>query len=245
VQKAGNEPEEFEDAFFPRRVVDGAAAAGARFAVADGATESSFARLWASILVRLHGRVGLTADTLPGALPRWQGYWLGRVGRRALPWYAEEKVRQGAFTAFAGLTIGGPVGGDRRRIRWEAVAVGDSCLVQVRDDAVLAVFPLTSSAELNDRPVLISSNPVANARLEDHIRRTDGDCRADDAFYLMTDALAGWFLRALEDGERPWHVLRDLSTEDEAAPFGPWIDELRSTRRIRNDDVTLLRVTLL
>jgi hypothetical protein len=246
VQKAGNAPEEMEDACYPSRAASGAtdSAAGARFAVADGATEASFSGLWASTLVRLHGRVGLAAETLLEGLPRWGRYWRRRVGGRALPWYAEEKLRSGAFAAFAGPRLcgapAGAAGGSEGGLRWEAVAAGDSCLFLVRDDALVAAFPLDSAAAFGSRPALISTEPAANAGLAAHVRRADGGCRAGDTFYLMTDALAAWFLGAVERGERPWQVL-ERTTQ---SAFGAWVDAARRERHLRNDDVVLLRVVL-
>jgi hypothetical protein len=273
VQKAGNAPGEMEDASFPSREAEGVAR-GARFAVADGATETSFSGLWASTLVRLHGRVGLAAETLLDGLPRWGRYWRRRVGDRDLPWYAEEKLRSGSFAAFAGLTLGVPAdgapGAGGGRLRWEAVAAGDSCVFQVREDALIAAFPLDSAAAFGNRPALLSTEPAANAGLGSHIRRADGECRAGDTFYLMTDALAAWFLDAAGRGERPWLTLDALSAGspageppagaaegragagdgaddgagDAAGPFRAWVDAARRERRMRNDDVALLRVAL-
>jgi hypothetical protein len=276
VQKAGNTPEEMEDACFPSREADGAAG-GARFAVADGATETSFSGLWASTLVRLHGRVGLAAETLLDGLPRWGRYWRRRVGERDLPWYAEEKLRSGSFAAFAGLTLGVPADGAPAagggRLPWEAVAAGDSCVFQVREDTLLVAFPLDSAADFGNRPALISTEPAANAGLGSHLRRADGECRAGDTFYLMTDALAAWFLAAAERGERPWLALDALAGGSPAgesaaepgggpgggpagaaepsegadaagATFRAWVDAARRERRMRNDDVALLRVAL-
>jgi hypothetical protein len=51
LPKAGNNIDEYEDAFWPRRQIDASAEAFS-FAVADGATETSFSKLWAEMLVR-------------------------------------------------------------------------------------------------------------------------------------------------------------------------------------------------
>ena len=229
VQKAGNAPEEMEDACYPSRAASGAAA-GARFAVADGATEASFSGLWASTLVRLHGRVGLAAETLLEGLPRWGADWRRRVGGRALPWYAEEKLRSGAFAAFAGLRLcgapdgaaGGGAGGCAGRPSPPGTAASSRC----------ATTPWwrpsrsTSAAAFGSRPALISTEPAANAGLAEHVRRADGECRAGDTFYLMTDALAAWFLGAVERGERPWQVL-ERATQ---SAFAAWVDAARRER---------------
>jgi hypothetical protein len=72
----------------------------------------------------------------------------------------------------------------------------------------------------------------------------DGAWQPGDAFYLMTDALAYWFMRETEEGRTPWRVLRDLNTSDEIKPFREWVKTLRVEGAMRNDDVTLLRVDM-
>ena len=61
----------------------------------------------------------------------------------------------------------------------------------------------------------------------------------------MTDALAQCCLAAEEGGGNPWEEMELLlasSPDDER--FAEWIEGLRSTRRLRNDDVTLLAILL-
>src|SRR5437879_1653927 len=92
--KRGNAAPEFEDAC-------AANVALGRFAVADGATESSYAGLWASTLVNEFVTTpspdpSVWASWLPAAQTRWEM----TVGRQPLPWYAEIKWQQGAFATF-------------------------------------------------------------------------------------------------------------------------------------------------
>ena len=245
LPKAGNSADDYEDAYWPRRAFDQEVAA-IRLAVADGATETSFAGLWATLLVRAYCRGRLAAGTLAAALPRLQRNWGRRVGAKPLPWYAEEKVRSGAFSSLAGLTLHGPAAdetGDGAGGAWESFAVGDSCLFQVRSDELIVAFPLGSSGQFNNRPALLSSNPARNEGLAGALRCAAGRWEAGDEFYLMTDALACWFLRAVESGERPWLELRDLAAErgaTAASAFAEWVADLRGAGRLRNDDVTLL-----
>jgi hypothetical protein len=161
-----------------------------------------------------------------------------------LPWYAEEKARQGAFAAILGVVLYDNANRGGSGGHWQAVAVGDSCLFQVRGEEVLVRFPVNDSAAFSNRPHLLSSNPDHAGRLVDHVCNKHGKWQAGDAFYLMTDALAYWFLRELEQGRTPWRVLRDLNTSDEVRPFREWVETLRTKGAIRNDDVTLLRVDI-
>ena len=100
LPKAGNTPAEYEDAFWPRHYcLD--SSGPVRLAVADGATETSFSGLWARLLVAAYGRGRLTVDENEPALRRIRRIWKRAVGQKPLPWYAEEKLRSGAFFATA------------------------------------------------------------------------------------------------------------------------------------------------
>ena len=61
----------------------------------------------------------------------------------------------------------------------------------------------------------------------------------ETSFFLMTDARAEWFLRAVEDGQQPW---RDLQAVGAEGQFIPYIDKLRETQELRNDDVTVMLI---
>src|SRR5712664_4061192 len=98
LPKAGNTLEEYEDAYWPERPVDQKTDAFS-FAVADGATETSFSDVWAKMLVRAYCQRQLSDKKLSKSLPRLQSTWLKLVSGKPLPWYAEEKLRSGAFSS--------------------------------------------------------------------------------------------------------------------------------------------------
>lgn len=246
AQKAGNAAEEYEDAFWPRTRFDQQSGREFRFAVADGATETSFSGIWAKQLVRLFCSAtgSMPPTNLLEALLYAQKRWSSVVGRRPLPWYAEEKVRAGAFAALLGLRLFDddslPQSG-----AWQASAVGDCCLVHLRGDKILRSFPTESASEFTNRPVLLSSNPEYNEKVTHGIVSAQGRWCSDDAFYLMTDALAAWFLAQAEQGDRPWSVIRDLDTRDQENEFIDLIRDLRIRKLLKNDDVTLVRIDVL
>jgi hypothetical protein len=230
LAKAGHAPEEYEDAF----------AAGAdRFAVADGASEASFAADWARLLtegfVAAAGKPWQGLDWLPSLRQRWAA----AVDGRALPWYAETKREQGAFATLLGLALQ-PAAGDKPGT-WRALAVGDSCLFHTRAGRVLAAFPLERSTAFGSRPPLLASRPGGP---EPEREQATGRYRPGDRFLLMTDALAQWFLARDEQGECPAEdVTGLLLAVDPEAAFVSWVGERRD-RALRNDDVTLLVVDL-
>lgn len=244
LPKAGNSPEEYEDAFWPTEF-EGLMPLPVRLAVGDGATETSFSASWARLLVEDYGMGHLTDEMLRERLPLLRDRWKESVSRESLPWYAEEKLRAGAFSSLVGLTIwpgseAESVGGG-----WKAMAIGDSCLFQVRGDKLISAFPLDRTDQFDNRPILIPSGSVGDEGLRAAVRVMEGDWEAGDIFYLMSDALACWFLRRWElpDGD-PLFFMEQLR---EAPDFDGLVREQRADERedgqpmLRNDDVTLVR----
>src|SRR5262245_42960581 len=229
VPKRGHDVRECQDAY-------AIAASNDRIAVSDGAAESAHAALWASMLVE---EVVTAEECWPGWIARVQRRFAEAVqrpeGAEPLPWFLEGRHHQGAFATFLGLTIDGPT--------WRAIAVGDSCLVQVRDDVVQVVYPIEHSSQFDSTPWLIGSH----TSVEEVPRRRGlhllGECRPGDRFWLMTDALARWFLCRREAGGQPWRELTAfLDRPDEA--FAGFVDQLRGRKQLRNDDTTLVAVWL-
>jgi hypothetical protein len=236
LPKHGNSAEEYEDAF----AADGEAG---RFAIADGASESSFAAAWARLLVQ--GFIEYPAaqpENWPAWLPGLQERWRGSINGTALPWYAEAKLEQGAFATFLGMVLEGR--GWRRRSRWSAIAVGDSCFFQIRDGSLQRSFPVTRSTDFSNQPWLVGSRTLQSALLEKNPFQTwRGHCKPGDRLWLMTDALAQWFLAQCESGKAPWTAVDAvLAAPEQQAGFRYWIEELRAQQGLRNDDVTLLAV---
>jgi hypothetical protein len=214
-------------------------------AVGDGATEASFSALWARLLVQDYGEGLLTAETLSDRLLVLRERWLDEVSKEPLPWYAEEKLRSGAFSSFLGLTIEHDPETRRDGGHWTALAIGDSCLFHVRSDKLLLVYPLDRTAQFDNRPVLVPSVSGWDESLRDAIRVEKGSWREGDVFYLMTDALACWFLRRLElrDGD-PFGFVNGMHDD---ASYENVIRHQRADRSedgmvmLKNDDVTLVR----
>ena len=232
MPKRGNSAEEYEDAYWPGPAVRRGPLL--RAAVADGATETSFSARWAQLLTRAYCRGQMQNVALARTLKLLQSTWSGEIGNRPLPWYAAEKVRQGAFSSLLGITI--------VEDSWQALAIGDSCLFHVRHGELLTAFPLDSSAQFDSTPHLLSSNPSSNAGLERHLLCSSGETRRGDLFLLATDALAAWFLREVEGGGQPWDTLQRVRA---GKPYACWVDHLRDVRAIRNDDSTCMLIEIL
>jgi len=243
LPKHGNSPEEYEDAYCPKnwdsydREVQ-----YVRLAVADGATEASFSGPWALQLARAYCNGKMLPEKISDHLAELQHKWKTRVHTKALPWYAEEKLESGAFAAIAGIDI------RHEGQLWKAFAIGDCCIFHTRADAILASFQMDSAEQFDNRPLLLSSAAHGNERVLESVKSAVGTWETGDTFYLMSDAMAAWFLRhaSLPTADTVQYI-KHLRTQSEFADF---VALQRSDRRedgtpmMRNDDVTLLSCTV-
>lgn len=240
LPKTGNTAAEYEDAFYPGRAGD-YGGTQLRFAVADGASEGMLSGQWAQILVRAYCRA-ISASQMPDLLARalpswreWKQHYLDQRARQNRPvmWFEEPGLEKGAFSTLLGLTLhDGESAG-----RWEATALGDSCLFQVRAGELAAAMPIDDAEAFGSRPFLIASNPARNNGLLERVHYAAGEWQPGDRFYLMTDALAHWFVRQVEAGAAPWEPLHAAA---DLPQFEDWTAALKTGRLIRNDDITLL-----
>jgi len=233
--KSGNSAEEYEDAW-AHRPTRTRTPGGIRVAVADGATESSFAKLWAVLLAESYVRSEVTGAEFFERLEPARRLWRQRLAGRPLPWFASEKAEQGAFAAFLGVQI------DAHNNRWTALAVGDCCLMQVDDVGkrmrVLKAFPLEKSSQFTMSPYLIGSRSNGEPPNE-RIQISKGSLRDGDMLLLATDAVAAWLLKRHEDGRPLWRWLyRKLRTPESFAALVAY----GRKNGLRNDDFTLVRV---
>jgi hypothetical protein len=223
LPKAGNSAREYEDA--ARRGV-----ANRRFAVADGASDSAFAGQWARLLVRAYVDGNLKSpDSAP--MRQLRRRWAAGAFKRHHPWFVLEKARLGAWAALAGLELD-------ESGSWSATAQGDACLFQVRGGQLMRTFPIEHSDDFNNRPTLLGSI-VPTASSPATLLETFGHWEAGDQFLLCTDALAAYILRQHELGEPLYQTIDFTRT---TAGFRQWLETLRGSRAIRNDDVTLLTI---
>lgn len=220
----GHSEEEYEDAY----AVSGEETFPVHAAVADGATESAFARRWAQILTEGFIEQGIhEASALRAVLPTWQAHWSRSVAERTRqqPWYAAAKAEQGAFATVLGLTL-------RSDGTWRALSVGDCCLFHFREGALRTIWPIDDPDAFTHRPALVPSR--ASHALPPP-EQTSGTWERGDVFLLASDALAAWMLRT--DPAAP------LALDDDTFPAR--IRAARDEGHLRNDDVTLLTVHIL
>jgi hypothetical protein len=235
--KKGVNPTECEDAI---------ATNGVRmvFAVADGATEAYDSKRWARLLVRAWIQIEPPAFEIQDFDPliRDLGVRLHRKwSRRKLPWYAEEKSQEGSFAAFVGLQF--YVEG--KDLRWRAIALGDCCLIHRHGTLLCNTFPIARSDEFGTNPILLPSSASKQRHALELVRRAEGSTSSGHDFLLLSDAVGCWFLKQIEDGDARSIALFDKLTEsDDIEGLTNFFEDLRTTRRIRNDDMAVVRIKI-
>lgn len=229
VAKHGNSIDECEDAVSvdPRRAV---------LAVADGASSSFGAHLWADTLTK-HFVQRPPKPLSVGAFSTWLA-----EARTASPnaepggdgadpangWWSEEGVRQGAYSTIVGVAI--MTDGDSRVAT--VMCLGDSSAFvltgQPGDRVMRRAIPYEDASQFGSHPALLGS--IAE-RLHDEPSWTTIPTTPGDMVILASDAVGEWLLGdpkrfSVFDGEEPEAIASRLIGE-------------RTDGRIVNDDLTV------
>lgn len=255
LPKIGAPDAEYEDAY---RYGPGAGgdddAHSLRVIIADGASESMLAGRWARHLTQTFGTAPENVGTEAGFFAAYQRATTGWAAELAwykqeradrdspIQWYEEPGLARGAHSTLLAAEFRRSPDGEYAY--WDAAALGDSCLFQVRGGVLLDAFPMGDSAGFGNQPPLLSSSGTAAEVLGRHLSTKTGDLCTGDTCYLATDALSAWFLRMAETGEswnEPWRPLQFLDDSDQ---FTELIGKLRDDGGIRDDDTTLVRVDM-
>jgi hypothetical protein len=242
--KEGNAPGEWQDGACGGVAADGRRA---RFVVLDGATTAYDPVRWVDQLVRsFAGNDGPRLE--PGAMRAWfaemQDRWAADV--RDFDSIIEQRkfTEVGSFATLLGFEIEGLDGPEPC---WRAVALGDTVLFHVRAGRLIAVFPRLGPDDFGTLPDGVHTAPASLDRMTECLLTGGGMLQAGDFLVAATDAMAQWILRAIQrDQAKVWDTLTTLAHPD---VFARLVQDQRreqdSAKRMKNDDVTLMRLRLL
>lgn len=213
-------------------------------ALSDGAGSSLYPKKWAEILVDSFCRAtddpiaSMRASYLDWLAPlqaQWRQYYLERLRSPKRNWWeGGSQLKSHGSATFLGLWL--PLmPADVAEGRWQAVAVGDSCLFQweYQSDRLLA-FPLEAAASFKRTTPCFASLPEHHSFPPQF---TEGSYVRGDRFLLATDALSKWILSDYEGQGCGWKEFFELVTEQE---FAATVRRLREAKLIANDDTTAI-----
>ena len=246
--KEGNAPGEWQDGACGGVFGDGA---GARFVVLDGATGAYDPVRWVDQLVRSFvprdGRsVGPRLE--PAAMRAWfaqmQDLWACDVPAFDSVIQERKFAETGSFATMLGFEIAGLDGPEPY---WRAVALGDTVLFHVRAGRLITVFPPMGPDDFGTLPDGVHTSRASLDKMTERLRTGGGVLEAGDFLFAATDAMAQWILRAVgRDEAKVWATLTTLAHPDVFARLiGDQRREQDGVKRMKNDDVTLMRLRML
>lgn len=210
-----------------------------RFAVADGATEAFDALSWAQRLAQ-HWVQRKSTQTLEEFRE-----WVAAEGRElheswnglTLSWYSEEKARSGSFAALVGVELELK----SESPSWQAIALGDTCLLHCRNGKLLKSLPLERSDSFTSAPVLVASDSSLHESSMQSVVTGSGTCQNGDVLLLMSDAVASWCLQRFESDDLDVVQFLSSNSDEELRQF---FDAERTAGRIKNDDIAIVRIEI-
>jgi len=230
VSKLGSAATENEDAFDVDLL-------RGRLVVSDGASSSFASREWSRALCNemLSDPNAIdSSSTFGAAVSRAAARWKVAVAPTGdVAWWAQEGLDRGAFATLLAVDVATI---DRSE-RWRAAAVGDSCLIQLRNGdagwAIVTSFPIQRGESFTSYPDLVqTSSPEDVVGLS----WAEGELNAGDVLLLATDAVSEWLLG--QDSREANSMFAEATADQLAAEFS----RLRESNRMANDDCTVVRM---
>lgn len=205
-----------------------------RFAISDGATESSFSKEWSELLVSCYKDLPFDIINLPSTIDLISKSWHSRINAIDLPWYAAQKAEIGAFATFLGLLL------DLHQNRLEAIAIGDCTMFVIREDKLFATFPIDKIDDYGNTPHLFATNNRYQTDFLNSVFYYEEKIHFNDLIILASDALAIWIFNRIITGEKPWVNLITMLNDDSYSEFEAWAINKIKNNEIKNDDISLV-----
>jgi hypothetical protein len=232
LHKKGGSPSEYED----RSEIVFQEDACLRIAVADGTTESLFSDIWADLLVKGYGEQGAALFEDPSL---WsihkefihQTYQQIAEMPEARHWAMYGKLERGTHATLAAVEFSAG-----KSVKMSVV--GDSCIFWMSDGKI-EMWPELNVEDFGISPDSISHIPETWQNLRQKVRTKEISFEQNCQFVICTDAIACWLVEETQEKNNfsAWHDI--IKLPDEVA-FNQLIEELRDSKKIRNDDVTLV-----
>src|SRR6185369_15765247 len=124
---------------------------------------------------------------------------------------------------------------------WQAIALGDTCLLHCRESTLLKSLPLDRSESFSSAPVLVASDSTLHESSMQSVVTDSGTCQNGDVLLLMSDAAAAWCLQRFEQRDLDVEQFLSAKADEELREF---FDTERMAGRIRNDDIAIVPIEI-
>lgn len=238
LHKKRGSPSEYED-----RSAIGVREDCLRVAVADGTTEGLFSDVWAELVVNSYRDRGVALFEVENLMTIHKEFIHQTCQQiaempEARHWFMYEKLERGTHATFAAIEF-------TKRNTVQMSAIGDSCIFWCVKDRCerdkIEMFPELSGDDFGICPASICHVPGTWHNLHSKIRSNEITLERNCQFVLCTDAIAHWLVKETREKNNllAWEEIVRLL---DVAAFNLLIEDLRESKEIRNDDVTVVIV---
>lgn len=211
-----------------------------KFAISDGVSKSFFPKIWAHILVNkwVDSREFDEAQYILDCQKDWLKQVTEIVNKADAKWFTKNAFnrKEPGLATFVGLRFYKK----KKEWFWKADALGDSFLFFVPKkikDFTKECIVLSSKLE----PIVFDNFPdYLNSLGNNHKgeKQLKENPLTSGTFYLMTDALAEWFLNEKDN------AVSKISVWENQKDFERFVDEERHNKKLGNDDTAILTIKI-
>jgi hypothetical protein len=105
-------------------------------------------------------------------------------------------------------------------------------------------FPISDPSHFGCHPILVPSNDARLDAVIDQVVIRDGRARVGDVFLVLTDAIAAWYLQALNTSPHVAHEFDAHLAAGNDHKVETLIRRCRNSGSLRNDDVAVIRIAI-
>lgn len=208
-----------------------------RFAISDGVSISFFSEIWSKILTHrfVENKNSLDAKFLTDCQKEWHKNIIEIIKKPDVKWFVKAKYNKKEFAAatFIGLQF------LEEENKWIVQSIGDSFLFFVPKNCTdydqIITYP-------NEKGFVFDNYPNYFASIENNHRGkrhvSTKKSLEEGTFFLMTDAIAEWFVKELKENvENAVNLLVNIENQEH---FLEVVQSKRSDNSLKNDDTTIL-----
>lgn len=208
-----------------------------KFAISDGVSKSFFPKIWSDLLVNkyVNQKDWKDEEFISESQKQWKSKIEEIVGQPETKWFTKSQYnrKDPALATFVGLHF------LETEQKWIAQALGDSFLFFIPKGSTDIEVKLSSKPEpivFDNFPDYLSS--IGNSHKGEK-KPVKGEKIKEGTFYLMTDALAEWFLK---DTKLAIPKLTNIQNQEQ---FLVTIEDERNANRLNDDDSAVLMIEVL
>jgi hypothetical protein len=213
-----------------------------KFTISDGVSKSFFPKIWADVLA--HNWVRQQWVSNDEFIKYCQKEWLEQVTEVAnkpdAKWFTKNAFnrKEVGLATFVGLQFYEI----KKKWFWKAIALGDSFMFYLPKETLDFSKDCVVLSSKQNESIAFDNFPDYLSSIGDKHKGKPGQKKgvklSEGTFYLMTDALAEWFLNEKEN------AINKINVWQNQKDFERFVDEERNNEKLGNDDSAILIIKI-